>query len=93
MYIIAEEFLHGSIGYYKGTKKGKGVEFESGAGSTEYAIKYKTFSGAERAMVKLKKNPGVDTAKLFIMPEDVYTAYEEWFDRRAERLRREHGII
>lgn len=91
MYIIAEETIYNSIAYYTGYQKGH-PGFISGGGATKYAIKYKTFSGAKRALKKLEVLPGAQTAKLFILPEDVYNAYEEWFDRRAARLRKEAGI-
>ncbi len=91
MYIVALEYSGGGIGFYTGLKKGEPI-FESGGGSTKYALKYKTFSRADCALKKLRDYPKGKQAKLFIMPEDVYVAYEEWFDRRAIRLRKDKGI-
>lgn len=91
MYIIAYEPDIGMIGYYKGKGNGK-VLFESGVGATKYASKYKTFAGAEKETKKLRKLPGGKKARLFIMPEEVYVAYEEWADRQAKQLRKEAGI-
>lgn len=91
MYIIAHEPDIGMIRYYRGKKNGK-ILFTSGVGATKYAFKYKTFAGAEKATKELGELPGGKKARLFIMPEEVYVAYEEWADRRAKQLRKEDGI-
>lgn len=91
MYIIAHEPDIGMIRYYRGKKNGK-VLFTSGVGATKYAFKYKTFAGAEKATKDLRELPGGKKARLFIMPESVYTAYDEWAERRAAKLRKEAGI-
>lgn len=91
MYIIAYEPDTGMIRYYKGKKNGE-VRFVSGIGATKDAIKYKTFARAEKATKELRELPGGKKARLFIMPEEVYVAYEEWADRQATKLRKEAGI-
>lgn len=91
MYIVAHEPDIGMIGFYKGKENGENL-FTSGVGATKYAIKYKTFAGAEKATKKLRELPGGKKARLFIMPEEVYVAYEEWADRQAAKYRKEDGI-
>ena len=91
MYIIAHEPDIGMIRFYKGKENGENL-FTSGVGATKYAIKYKTFAGAEKATKELRELPGGKKARLFIMPEEIYVAYEEWADRQAAKYRKEVGI-
>lgn len=91
MYVIAYEPDDGMIRFYTGKEHGT-VYFTCGVGAIKRAVKYKTFSGAERVMNELRKRPGGKKARLFIMPEEVYEAYEEWDHRRAAKLRKELGI-
>lgn len=91
MYMIAHEPDEGGIRFYTGKEHGT-VYFICGTNTASKALKYKTYSGAERAMNELRKRPGGKKARLFIMPEEVYEAYEEWDHRRAAKLRKELGI-
>ncbi len=91
MYIIGYEPDDGMIRYYSGKEKGE-VRFVCGVRATKYAVKYKTYTGAIKRLNELKTLPGGKKARLFILPEEVYVAYEEWAARRAKQLRREAGI-
>ena len=91
MYIIGYEPDDGMIRYYSGKEKGEG-RFVSGFRATKYAVKYKTYTGAKKRMNELNTLPGGKKARLFIMPEEIYVAYEEWADRQAAKYRKEVGI-
>ncbi|WP_333685137.1 hypothetical protein [Enterocloster lavalensis] len=91
MYIIGYEPDDGMIRYYSGKEKGE-VRFVSRVRATKYAVKYKTYTGAKKRMNELNTLPGGKKARLFIMPEEIYVAYEEWADRQAAKYRKEVGI-
>ena len=91
MYIIGYGPDDGMIRYYSGKEKGE-VRFVSGVRATKYAVKYKTYTGAKKRMNELNTLPGGKKARLFIMPEEIYVAYEEWADRQAAKYRKEVGI-
>ena len=91
MYIIGYEPDDGMIRYYSGKEKGE-VRFVSGVRATKSAVKYKTYTGAKKRMNELNTLPGGKKARLFIMPEEIYVAYEEWADRQAAKYRKEVGI-
>ena len=91
MYIMGYEPDDGLLRYTSGKEKGE-VRFVSGVRATKYAVKYKTYTGAKKRMNELNTLPGGKKARLFIMPEEIYVAYEEWADRQAAKYRKEVGI-